>query len=188
MNNYVKFHKITYILHIKFLRIFPLCFHNSCEIWHSFSWTPMRNFLCCYYRLLLTSLALEKCKKNAMFLKLFCRYKVFVHWELKLLSFLVDSYLNIPFVPIAQILRQIIQLKVYSEYFFCLFSFSPFIQQSWYVTCKRWNVFYDAKNYFEENNRTTSVDHDLQKSCALSGITEKYIVFSKIYFILSKGY
>ena len=112
---------------------------------------------CCYYRLLLTSLALEKCKKNAMFLKLFCRYKVFVHWELKLLSFLVDSFLNIPFVPIAQILRQIIQLKVYSEYFFCLFSFSPFIQQSWYVTCKRWNVFYDAKNYFEENNRTTSV-------------------------------
>ena len=155
MNNYVKFHKITYILHIKFLRIFPLCFHNSCEIWHSFSWTPMRNFLCCYYRLLLTSLALEKCKKNAMFLKLFWRYKVFVRWELKLLSFLVDSFLNIPFVPIAQILRQIIQLKVYSEYFFCLFSFSPFIQQSWYVTCKRWNVFYDAKNYFEENNRTT---------------------------------
>ena len=147
MNNYVKFHKITYILHIKFLRIFPLCFHNSCEIWHSFSWTPMRNFLCCYYRLLLTSLALEKCKKNAMFLKLFWRYKVFVRWELKLLSFLVDSFLNIPFVRYqAQILRQYCE---YCEYFFCLFVFSPFIQQAWSVTCKsRWNVIYDVKKLF----------------------------------------
>ena len=31
-------------------------------------------------------------KKNAIFLKLFW-YKVFVHWKLKLLNFLVDSVL-----------------------------------------------------------------------------------------------
>ena len=135
MNNYVKFHKITYILHIKFLRIFPLCFHNSCEIWHSFSWTPMRNFLCCYYRLLLTSLALEKCKKNAMFLKLFCRYKVFVHWELKLLSFLVDSFLNIPFVPIAQILRQIIKNTTKSVFWVFFLSFFVFSFYSTVMIC-----------------------------------------------------
>ena len=42
----------------------------------------MRNFLWCYYRLLITSVALE------------CNiYKVLVHWELKLLNFLVDSVL-----------------------------------------------------------------------------------------------
>ena len=49
-----------------------------CEIWHLFSLAPMRNFLWCYYRWLITSLALEKCKKNAICFKLFwC--KVFVH-------------------------------------------------------------------------------------------------------------
>ena len=76
----VKFHKITSFTW-NFLEIY-LCFHNSCEIWHSFSRTPMRNFLWCYYRLLITSVALE------------CNiYKVLVHWELKLLNFLVDSVL-----------------------------------------------------------------------------------------------
>ena len=37
--------------------------------------------------------ALEKCKKNAVFFKLFW-YKVFVHWKLKFLNFLVDSVLK----------------------------------------------------------------------------------------------
>ena len=41
-----------------------LYFHNSCEIWHTLPRTPMRNFLWCYYRWLITSLALEKCKKR----------------------------------------------------------------------------------------------------------------------------
>ena len=53
----------NHILHIKFSEVY-LCFHNSCEIWHSFSWAPERNFLWCYYRRLITSLALEKCKKE----------------------------------------------------------------------------------------------------------------------------
>ena len=38
----------NYILHMKFLELY-LCFHNSCEIWRSFSRTPKRNFLWCYY-------------------------------------------------------------------------------------------------------------------------------------------
>ena len=50
------------ILHMKFSE-FYLCFHNSCEIWHSFSWPPLRNSLWCLYRWLSTSLNLEKCKK-----------------------------------------------------------------------------------------------------------------------------
>ena len=58
------------ILHVKFSE-FYLCFHNSCEIWHLFSWAPIRNFLWCYYRQLITStlLALEKCKKDCNILK-----------------------------------------------------------------------------------------------------------------------
>ena len=88
MSNFTTWH-----LHMKFLEFYP-CFHNSCEIWHSFSRTPMRNFLWWYYRWQITSLALEKCKKkNAIFFKLFW-YKGFVHWKLKkLLNFLVDSVL-----------------------------------------------------------------------------------------------
>ena len=53
----------------------------------------MRNFLCCYHRWLITSLAIEKCKKKTIFFKLFW-YKVFVHSKLKLLNFLVDSVLT----------------------------------------------------------------------------------------------
>ena len=53
---------------------------------------PMRNFLWCFHRWLITYLALENVKKNAIFFKLFW-YKVFVHWKLKLLNFLVDSVL-----------------------------------------------------------------------------------------------
>ena len=37
---------------------------------------------------------LKNVKKNAIFFKLF-RYKVFVHWKLKLLNFLVDSRVKI---------------------------------------------------------------------------------------------
>ena len=37
---------------------------------------------------------------------------------------------------------------VYSEYFFCLFAFSPFIKHSWSVPCKRWNMIYDLKKLF----------------------------------------
>ena len=51
----------SYIVHMKFSE-FYLCNHNSCEILHSFSRTSMRNFLWCYYRWCITSLALEKRK------------------------------------------------------------------------------------------------------------------------------
>ena len=96
----VKFHKImgswqNYIFHMKFSEYY-LCFHNSCEIWHLFSRTPMKNFLWCYYRWLITSLALEKCKKECNILAIFFKSfwtRFFVHWKLKLLNFLVDSVL-----------------------------------------------------------------------------------------------
>ena len=39
---------------------------------------------------------MKNVKKNAMFVKLFW-YKVFPHWKLKLLSFLVDSVLSFPY-------------------------------------------------------------------------------------------
>ena len=82
------------ILNMKFSE-FYLCFHNSCELWHLFSRAPIRNCLWCYYRKLITSIALLKSvkKKNAMLFILFW-YKVFVHSILKLLNFLVDSVLN----------------------------------------------------------------------------------------------
>ena len=38
-----------------------MCKLELCEIWRSFSRAPTRNFLRCYYRWLITSLALEKC-------------------------------------------------------------------------------------------------------------------------------
>ena len=53
----------NYIFRMKFSQLY-LCFHNSCEIWHSLSRTPMRNFLWCYYRWQITSLGLEKCEKE----------------------------------------------------------------------------------------------------------------------------
>ena len=43
---------------------------------------------------IITSIALEKCKKNAIWLKIFW-YKVFVHWKSKLLNFLMDSVLSL---------------------------------------------------------------------------------------------
>ena len=97
MSNFTKWHLL-----LEFFRIFSAFngythryIHNSREIWYSFSRTPLRNFLWCYCRWLITSLALQKCETgNAIFFKLFW-YKVFVHWELKLLNFLVDSVLNV---------------------------------------------------------------------------------------------
>ena len=54
---------------------------------------PIRNFLCCYHRWLIASLARKNVKKNAIFFKLFW-YKVFLYWKLKLLHFpMVDSVL-----------------------------------------------------------------------------------------------
>ena len=78
---------------MKFLE-FYLYDHISCEICHLFSRTSMRNFLWCYYGWFTTSLALEKCKKECIFFKLFW-YKFFVHWKLKLINFLMDSVLNL---------------------------------------------------------------------------------------------
>ena len=39
---------------------FYLCFLKSRENWTLFSWAPVRNCLWCYYRLLITSVALKK--------------------------------------------------------------------------------------------------------------------------------
>ena len=76
-------------LHMQFSE-FYLFFHNSFEIWHLFSRALTRNSFWCYYRELITAIALEKCKKKAILFKLFW-YKVFVHWILKFPNFLVDS-------------------------------------------------------------------------------------------------
>ena len=38
--------------------------------------------------------------------------------------------------------------------FFCLFTFSPFIQQPWSVTCKQWNMIYDAKKLFRRKQQS----------------------------------
>ena len=70
----------NYTLHKK-LSEFYLCFHNSCEIQHSVSQASMRNFLWCYYRWLITSLSLEKCKKEDNFVWIilvqgFCPLKI----------------------------------------------------------------------------------------------------------------
>ena len=65
-----------------------------CEIWHLFSQALIRNFLWChsYLQELIASITLEKWKKNAILFKFFWN-KVFVHWQLKLLNFLMDSIL-----------------------------------------------------------------------------------------------
>ena len=70
----------SYILHMKFSE-FYLCFHNSCEICHSFSRTSKRIILRCYYRWLITSLALEKYEKECTILQIilvqsFCPLKI----------------------------------------------------------------------------------------------------------------
>ena len=83
----VKFHKVT--SNMKFQE-FHLSNHSSFEIWHSFCRTPMRNFLWCYYRWLITSLAFEKYEKECNILKIILVQGFFL-WKLKLLNFLVDS-------------------------------------------------------------------------------------------------
>ena len=65
----------NYIIDMKFSEFF-LRFHNSFEIWHSFSQTPMRNFLWCYYRRLIISLGLEKCNKECNILQGFCPLRI----------------------------------------------------------------------------------------------------------------
>ena len=70
-----------------------ICKMTFCEIWHFFSRTSIRNFLWCYCRWLITSLALENVKKKAICFKLFW-YKVLIHWKLKLLNFPMDSILT----------------------------------------------------------------------------------------------
>ena len=75
-------------------------FHKNCEntgkilkIWHSLSRAPIRKFLWCYYRWLITFLALEKCKKRMRYcLNYSGTIKVFVHWKLKLLNFLISCF------------------------------------------------------------------------------------------------
>ena len=81
----------SYILHMKFQE-FHLSNHSSFEIWHSFCRTPMRNFLWCYERWLITSLAFEKYEKECNILKIILVQGFFL-WKLKLLNFLVDSVL-----------------------------------------------------------------------------------------------
>ena len=76
----------NYIFHMKLSGIY-LCFHNSCEIWHSLSRTPMRNFLWCYYRWLITSLGLKNVKKNAIFCKLFWLAQNFSPLRIKIIQF-----------------------------------------------------------------------------------------------------
>ena len=65
---------------------------SFCEILHLFSQVLIRNFLWCYYRWLITFIALEKCEKNVILFKLFW-YNVFFHWKLRLLNFVMDSVL-----------------------------------------------------------------------------------------------
>ena len=58
-----------------------MCKMLFCEIWHSFSQAPMKDFLWCYYTWLIASLALEKCKKEYSMLQIilvqgFCPLKI----------------------------------------------------------------------------------------------------------------
>ena len=67
-------------LHMQFSE-FYLFFHNSCEIWHLFSRALTRNSLWCYYRELITAIALEKCKKKSDIVQIilvqgFCPLKI----------------------------------------------------------------------------------------------------------------
>ena len=71
-----------------------LCFHNSCEIRNLFSWAHIRNCLLlvllqiAYYILLMKSL--KKTRYGLDYL-----VQEFVHWTLKLPSFLMVSVLNL---------------------------------------------------------------------------------------------
>ena len=65
------------------------------EIWHSFSQTPTRNFLWCYYRWPITLLALEKCKKECNILKIDCSGTGFCPLKIKITQFPNGFHLNI---------------------------------------------------------------------------------------------
>ena len=84
-----KFHKMK-----SYAWQFFLSFLKSCEIWNLFFRVSISNCLWRYYRWLIISIALEKCTKKVIWPKIF-QFKVFVHWKLKLLSFLMDSALII---------------------------------------------------------------------------------------------
>ena len=60
----VKFHKNCENTG-KILKISCLCRMSFCEIWQLFSRALIRNFLWCFYRWLITSFALELCKKES---------------------------------------------------------------------------------------------------------------------------
>ena len=109
----------SYILHMKFEE-FYLCNHNSCEIWLSFSRNSMRNFLWYYYRWFVTSLALEKCKKECNILQIilvqgFCPLKI----KITQLS-IGDSVLNLFFT------RKSLQLSL-------VFKVRDFVTRKWSI-------------------------------------------------------
>ena len=87
------FHKITVHLTHEIFWNFG-CILTS-EIWHSFSQTPTRNFLWCYYRWLITSLALEKCKKECNILKIDCCGTGFCPLKISITQFPNGFHLNI---------------------------------------------------------------------------------------------
>ena len=63
-----------------------------CEIWHLFSRARIRNFLWCQFcRWVITSLALEKCKKECNTLQIILVQGFCSDWKLKLLNFLLSS-------------------------------------------------------------------------------------------------
>ena len=103
----------NYISHMKFTEIYP-CFHNVWEIWLSFLGLPGEIFFGVITDDWLHLYALKNVKKNAIFFKLFW-YKVFVHWELKLLNFLVDCVLIfIVFTSFKRLLCQDVPIDQYT--------------------------------------------------------------------------
>ena len=65
-------------------------------IWDLFSWSSVRNCLWCYYRSLITSIALERCKKRMRYRLKYSGTRFFVHWKLESLidNYLMDSVLT----------------------------------------------------------------------------------------------
>ena len=119
----------NYILHIKFLRIFPLCFHNSCEIWHSLSWTAMRNFLCCYYRLLILTYIFSpwKMENECNILKIIPQVQGFCSLRIKITQFPGGFLLKLSFcmLPSTNFKTDNTTINVFWVFFlsFCVFSF-----------------------------------------------------------------
>ena len=70
-----------------------ICKISFCEIWSIwslFSPAPIRTFPLEWFHITYYIKPLKSVKKDAIWLKLFW-YKVFAHWKLKLLNFLMDS-------------------------------------------------------------------------------------------------